>query len=295
MFDSADRQSRLECLVCHSLVNRMDRHILQNSDTLTEKHRRFILDFYRTKNTSSKKVIYDCLTCFRRFASLVTHKHVNKCECSNVQKVNNPESRSFLPQEIRIAVKSSILPSKKDLETAQRFVDYRSNLTKCSGPEKKGSQDRYGIGQLMGHKFSMTVGLKKPELLVKGCLDLQERRGLKPQTMLNYLSTFLLFVDYCFLADEIDRKTNDLERIKAAIRDARKAFSPAAVDYRKTAEEMQARVPSSDMVRERYSKILQILKANLVDNTLKYRTQQVLNFFILQGRINTRFVALNRT
>ena len=114
--------------------------------------------------------------------------------------------------------------------------------------------------------------------------------------MLTYLSTFLLFVDYCFLADEIDRKTNDLERIKAAIRDARKAFSPAPVDdYRKTAQEMQARVPSSDMVRKRYSKILQISEANVVDNTLKYRTQQGLNFFILQGRINTRFVALNRT
>ena len=160
---------------CLPFVNRMDRHIPQHSDTLTEKHRRFLLDFYRTKNASSKKVIYDCLTCFRRFASLVTHKHVNKCECSNMQKVNNPESRSSLPQEIRIAVKSSILRSKH-LETAQRFVDYWSNLTKCSGPDKKWSQDRYGIVQFMSHMFSMTVGSKKPELLVKGCLDLQEKK-----------------------------------------------------------------------------------------------------------------------
>ena len=131
------------------------------TDCLTEKHRRSILDVYRTKNAPSKKVIYDCLTCFRRFTSLVTHKHVNKCECSNVQKVTNPESRSSLPQEIRVAVKSSILPSKRDLERAQNFVDYRNNPTKCSGKDKKWSQDRHGIVQLMAHMFSMTVCLKK--------------------------------------------------------------------------------------------------------------------------------------
>ena len=130
---------------------------------------------------------------------------------------------------------------------------------------------------------------------MKGCLDLQERRGLKPQTMLNYLSTFLLFVDYCYLVNEVDNTIPNLaERIKAAVRDARKAFNPAAVgDYRKTAEEKQANVPSSDMVRERYSKIVQILTDILKDNALKYRTQQVLNFFLLQGRINTRLVASN--
>ena len=134
-------------------------------------------------------------------------------------------------------------------------------------------------------------GLKKPELLVKGCLDLQNTRNLKPQTMLSYLSTFLLFVVYCYLAKEINISQNEEARMKSAIRDTRRAFGPsAAEDYRKTADEMRGRVPCSASVRERYRQILRILEANLINNELPYRKQQVFNFFWLQGRINTRFV-----
>ena len=75
----------------------------------------------------------------------------------------------------------------------------------------------------------------------------------------------------------------------AAIRDARKAFQPgASEDYKKTANEMGERVPSSALVRERYAKVLEMLEPNRQENTLSYRDQQVMSFFILQARINTR-------
>ena len=74
----------LECLVCHTIVKRMDRLILKHSETFNAKQMRFILDFYRTKNAPKIQVIYDCLKCFRRFASLVTHKHVDKCDCLQI-------------------------------------------------------------------------------------------------------------------------------------------------------------------------------------------------------------------
>ena len=191
---------RLECFVCHSLVNRMDRHFLQHSDIFNERQRRFSLDFYRTRNAPKRTIIYDCRKCFRRFASLVTHKHINKCECQDIVKVENPSSRGSLPDEIRKAVKSSVLPSARELDIAQEFVDYKTHLAKCSGDDKRWSQDRGGIVRLMAQFFNLTYGLKKPELLVKGCLDMKNSRNLKPQTMLNYLSIFALFVDYCYLA-----------------------------------------------------------------------------------------------
>ena len=107
--------------------------------------------------------------------------------------------------------------------------------------------------------------------------------------MLNYLSIFLLFVKYCYLVQETSAVGNEMERMIAAVADARKAFTPAATeDYRKQAVEMLGRVPTNDQVRDRYKRTLKLLTDNLSANDLPYKTQQVLNFFLLQGRINTR-------
>ena len=142
--------------------------------------------------------------------------------------------------------------------------------------------------------FKMTSGLRKPEVLVRGCLELKETKGLKPQTMPN-LSTFLLFVKYCYLAGETNTKTPGLDqkRMMTAIRDARKAFSPAAAEeYRVTSDAMRKLVPPSDVVWQKYQKILKHLSVNLTENNLFYRTPKILNFFLLQGRINTRLIDL---
>ena len=84
----------LECLVCHAVVKRMDKHLQQHNDILEKAEITFIIDFYRTKNVQKKHKIYDCRACYRRFASLVTHKYTNKCDCSAVTRVENPESRA---------------------------------------------------------------------------------------------------------------------------------------------------------------------------------------------------------
>ena len=84
----------LECLVCHAVVKRMDKHLQQHNDILEKAEITFIIDFYRTKNVQKKNKIYDCMACYRRFASLVTHKYTNKCDCSAVTRVENPESRA---------------------------------------------------------------------------------------------------------------------------------------------------------------------------------------------------------
>ena len=106
--------SRVECLVCHSIVARLDRHITQHADILDKRQQQFIKDFYRTKNVPNRKVIYDCRKCFRRFASLETHKYIAKCDCSDVVKVEKPESRSSLPKEIRAAIKSNVIPKTRN-------------------------------------------------------------------------------------------------------------------------------------------------------------------------------------
>ena len=43
--------------------------------------------------------------------------------------------------EIRMAVKSKVLPTARELEIAQRFVDYKTDLAKCGGEDRKWSQD----------------------------------------------------------------------------------------------------------------------------------------------------------
>ena len=132
------------------------------------------------------------------------------------------------------------------------------------GEHKKWSQYRGGKIQLMAQQmFNMTCGLRKPELLVNGCIDLQKTRNLKPQTVLNYLSIFLLFVDYCYLAKQVNDKLlqsgNEQARMKAAIRDTRRAFGPSAAEDYKTAEALLGRVPNSGLVRQRYRQILEFL------------------------------------
>ena len=156
---------RLECFVCHFLVNRMDRLTPQHSDILNERQRRFSFDFYRTRNAPKRTIIYDCRKCFRRFASLVTHKHIKKCDCQDIVKVENASSRGSLSDEIRKAVN---LPSPRELDIAQEFVDYKAHLAKCSGDDRTWSQDRGGIVRLMAQFFNFTYGLGKPGLLVKG-------------------------------------------------------------------------------------------------------------------------------
>ena len=84
----------LECLICHAVVKRMDKHLQQHNDILEKAEITFIIDFYRTKNVQKKHKIYDCMACYRRFASLVTQKYTNKCDCSAVTRVENPESRA---------------------------------------------------------------------------------------------------------------------------------------------------------------------------------------------------------
>ena len=251
--------------------------------------------FYRCRNAKTqRKVVYDCAKCFTRFASIITHKHVNKCDCSTIVKVPNPESRSSLPAEIRAAAKSNFLPSSRDLDVAERFVQFQTDISKCSGENRKWSLDRGGIVKLMAQIFNMTRSLRSPELLVKGCLEMKTAKNLKPQTMLNYLSIFKLFVDQCYLNREIAKCDDGFDRMKAAIAAARKAFSPAALNAHQASEKMLALVPSNEQVRLRYRQVLEILTTNMQQNTLSYRKQQALNFFLLQARINTRLVKLFR-
>ena len=83
----------VECLICHVTVKRIDRHLKQHRDKISEKEERFLIDFYRTRNAPGNKKVYDCLNCYRRFVSLVTHRYKSKCDCTNVVRVENCASR----------------------------------------------------------------------------------------------------------------------------------------------------------------------------------------------------------
>ena len=170
-------------------------------------------------------------------------------------------------------MKSSVIARTSDLEIARRFTEHQKQLAKCAGNEYC-NEDRSGLIQLMAVLYGETQGLRRPQQLLQACLQLQERRGLKPQTMLNYLATFSNFVDYCFLYS--DGVSNRMERehstMLAAIKSVRKA-SPGPVDCSGTKSSQAG---------------LSHLKDNLATSTLTYKQQQALNFFVLQGRLNVR-------
>ena len=153
--------ARVECLVCHSIVNRMDRHILKHSDVLNKEQQQFIKDFFRTRNAHKLKTIYDCTKCFRRFASVDNHMYNLKCSGESVVKVDMHWSRSSLPKEIKMAIKSLVLPTDRELEIAQRFVDYKTDLAKCGGEDKKWSQDRQGTVKMISSTLQRHIRLKK--------------------------------------------------------------------------------------------------------------------------------------
>ena len=111
--------------------------------------------------------------------------------------------------------------------------------------------------------------------------------------MLNYLSTFARSCDFCFLYGVSVSSSSNSDRFKAAIRDARKAFAPAAVaNYGEIAQEKMAKVPNCKLVRQRIKQILNVLRGNQQDIEMKYKMQQSMNFFLLQARRNTRYSSL---
>ena len=83
----------VERLICHVTVKRIDRHLKQHRDTICKREERFLIDLYRTRNAPKSKKVYDCLNCYRRFVSIVTHQYKAKCDCTNVVRVENCASR----------------------------------------------------------------------------------------------------------------------------------------------------------------------------------------------------------
>ena len=177
-------------------ANQLDRHILKHSDELNKEQQQFIKGFFQTRNAHKIKTIFDCTKCLRRFASVDNRKYTTKCSGEFVVEVEMQWSLSSLPKDIKMAIKSLMLPTDRELEIVQRFVDYKPDLAKCGGEDMKWSQDRHGNVKTMAQLHNATYAVKKPELLIKACRDLQQSRNLKPQTMLNYLQNFRLFVNY---------------------------------------------------------------------------------------------------
>ena len=53
----AKTDPKAECLVCHTIVNRMDRHFFKHSEVLNKNQQEFVLDFFRIRNAHKVKTI----------------------------------------------------------------------------------------------------------------------------------------------------------------------------------------------------------------------------------------------
>ena len=189
---------------------------------------------------------------------------------------------------LRSKLKSTVLAGTQDTEVVRRYLDYQKQLAECAGNDNS-NQSRAGLLQTLALLYGATQGLKRPQDLLPASVDLQKRKLLKPQTMLNYLAAFSNFVDYCFLFEFSGDRRRDHVTMNGAIKNARKAYSTAAIkDYRFVAQETRAKVPTRSLVCKRLKGSFKLLEENLIESNLSYKEQQALNFYILQVRLNTR-------
>ena len=81
--------SNPECLMCHKTTTRIDRHLATHSEVINKKEIQFLKDFYRTKDGPKNSKVYDCVTCFRRFVSILRHKCSMQCDGKEIVRAEN--------------------------------------------------------------------------------------------------------------------------------------------------------------------------------------------------------------
>ena len=184
---------------------------------------------------------------------------------------------SSLPEALRSKLKWSVLAGSQDVEVVRRYLDYQKRLAECACNENS-THSRAGILQTLALLYDTTQGLKRPQDLLPASVDLQKRKLLKPQTMLNYLAAFSNFVDYCFLFEFSGDRRRDRVTMNGAIKNARKASSTAAIkNYRFVAQELRAKVPTPSLVCKRFKSSFKLLE-NLNESNLSNKEHQALNF-----------------
>ena len=124
---------------------------------------------------------------------------------------------SSLPDALRSKLKWSVLAGSQDVQVVRRYLDYQKQLAECAGNENS-TYSRAGLLQTLALLYGTTQGLKRLQDLLPASVDLQKRKLLKPQTMLNYLAAFSNFVDYCFLFEFSGDRRRDRVTMKGAIR-----------------------------------------------------------------------------
>ena len=119
-------------------------------------------------------------------------------------------------------------------------------------------------------------------MLLDAIKRIKERRNLQPQTILVYLATFKKFVEYCYIHEEEISTYLNLKVMTSAIDEVKKAFADAAIRaYRKVLNQKRTKIPS-----KRLNVNMNLLGDNFEDEKLSYKGQQVLNFFVMQVRLN---------
>ena len=186
---------------------------------------------------------------------------------------------SSLPDALRSKLKTSVLAGSQDVEVVRRYLDYQKQLAECAGNDNS-TQSRSGLLQTLTLLYGATQGLEKPQDLLPESVDLQKRKLLKPQTMLNYLAAFSNFGDNCFLFEFSGDRRREYVTTSGEINNTRKASSTAVIKkYRFAAQEMRPKVPTHSLVCKRFKSSFK-LRENLHESNLSYKEQQALNLLL---------------
>ena len=129
--------------------------------------------------------------------------------------------------------------------------------------------------------YGETDHFRDPRLLLDVAHEIQLRQKLAPQKMITFLSCLKKFINNLMMRDGI----NGSGILAAGI--AKASFSSAAAsESRQKATARFMRVPSHEMVVKRDGQVIEILQQNLEDEFLLLKEEKVLNFFLIQCRLN---------
>ena len=99
--------------------------------------------------------------------------------------------------------------------------------------------------------YGETHGFMKPKLLINIVKEMQMKRSLSPQTILQYINVLKKFVKHCYNNENVKF---DLNSMMSAIDDVRTAYNkPAISNARQRQQEMFKKVPNHNVVSRKLS------------------------------------------
>ena len=272
------QEGEQECMICGKSVAKMFDHL--KTHDLVPKIRLYLCDYYRTRH---RGIAYQCEECLRRFAHR-RHHAVNGDH--TVTKVTNPGDLDTLYTQVR----SICLSNRPTDVTAKQMVfdcvEEEVRTARISGAATDSVYKCWNrnVQEHIAKIFSVTKKFSNLERLPGVIEDIAISCNYKAGTVLNLLMYLGKFADYVTLCRKnIIFSSSSLVKMLEKIK---KPWNSAqSREYIKTQDDMMMKVPTTAQLSDVLRQIQRVLQEH---NDLSYKALCVLNFVLLQARLDLR-------